>query len=292
MAALLLYHVITILSIGVTVYAASRWGRPRALYFICYTCAITIYAVGYLLEITAPTLEAAVVACKISYLGIPYIAPFGYLFARDYTGARIRSRRRVLALMAFPMLCTLLVLMWPNGSLYYRQLAFTGVGLVPHLVITPGILYHLAMLYSVLVLSAAFAYSLRHYLRAAAGMRRHLLVFLLAALLPILGCVLSVTSSGWDPQIITFVLNTFVLAVYMVRNRQRGWAVAVGRELAIQDMKEAFIMLDERGYFMDANAAAYSYFPALRHFAAGTAIHLVRPNCATAPTAPWISVWT
>jgi signal transduction histidine kinase len=66
-----------------------------------------------------------------------------------------------------------------------------------------------------------------------------------------------------------------VFSWYIKRFMMSEWQ-NLGRELVVQNMRDAFILIDARGCFLDANEMAYTYFPALRKFLVGTSLSYLK----------------
>lgn len=254
----------TLLSFFIMCLSLQKWRQPHMMYFTFLSIGVFFICVGILLEITSPTLEAAIVACKVQYIGAPFLGVLYYLFCRDYSSIPIWSSRNILLLLIFPVTVSLLVFTWPAQTLFYKDLSFCTTGVVNHLVITPGPLYFPIYIYHLtLAFLGAFTVA-KKYHRKGSG-RKHALAFFIASLLPIAAQV--VKFAGFIPRewdIIPASMAAFIafLLWYITRYRQHEWQ-SLGRELIVEHMKDGFILLDTRDRFLDANAMAKFYFPAI-----------------------------
>uniref|UniRef100_S0DG21 Putative diguanylate cyclase n=1 Tax=termite gut metagenome TaxID=433724 RepID=S0DG21_9ZZZZ len=267
-----------VLSAVVVCVAITKRRIQRSLNYILYAVATLMCALGYLLEITAPTLEAAVVACKVQYLGVPYLGVFYYLFARDYCNLPPHSRTARALLLAFPAAATLLVFTWPAQRLFYAGLSFTAATGLPHLVVSPGPLYfpHLLYGYALALISAFLVVRslMRGRRRQARRATASLVSFGVASAL-VLGfqvCKFAAPpASGFDLMPLVFSLHIAALGLFFVRFRLSEWTV-LGRDSIVENMKDAFILVDGEGRYLDANRQARRFLPGLAEIAPGASL--------------------
>lgn len=272
---LALYHLTAFVAIGMACYALSKWGSPRTLYFTCYAISVAVYAVGTLLQVTAGSLPAAIVAYKVEYFGIPFIAVFFFLFSMDYSDRPVRKRWLVLALMAFPMLCTILVNSWPLTDWFCRDLQLVDGRLLNYLAITPGPLYYVANIYYLVLMLAGTGLILRYFARNGRPALNHLVVFLAAASFPLIALVLKATGvADWDIMPISLAAHSLLLGLYVIRFRRTEWAM-LGRERVVEQMKDAFVLIDTQGGYLDSNQAAAEYFPELAKLVPGVPVRSI-----------------
>jgi len=234
------------------------------MYFAFLAFAVFIDVLGYYLQITATTVEAAIVACRVSYVGIPLIGVLLYCFSRVYSD-KPKLHPLVFAAMFLPALVfTLSVFMYPWLPFFFQDLQFSTSGLVNHLVVVPGLLYYLCIVYVTVFTIWGFITLMVSFIRQ----KRYegAVIFFVAITIPlavqfynlIFGLI-----GGWNPQRTSLALSVVLLAIYLVRYKQAEW-LSVGRELVVQDMKDAFILLDNKGVVIDHNLSAESYFPELK----------------------------
>jgi diguanylate cyclase (GGDEF)-like protein len=263
---LALQAVCLLMSLAVVFVSMTNWGYTQMRYFTCLSLAAFLLGAGHLLEVTSSSLEAAVVACKVEYLGIPFLGVFCFLFGFDYSGSRLRRSWHTVVLLMISTVMTLLVFTWPAQRLLYADLSFSTEGALPHLTVTPGPLYFTVFVYSYGLTGIGCVIIIRNMVRSGRKKLRHCLHFVIAATIPLAVqfCLLAgLTPAGWDPIPTAVNLTVSSLCLYLTRYRTPEWR-SLGRELVIQKMKDAFILIDNDGHFLDANERAAEYFPALR----------------------------
>ena len=67
-----------------------RPSRPQMLLTLASVCSF-INGLGYFYELTAKTLEAALVGIKIEYVGLAFLVPMSFLFVAGCCNCEIKS---------------------------------------------------------------------------------------------------------------------------------------------------------------------------------------------------------
>ncbi|MDR1087811.1 MAG: diguanylate cyclase [Coriobacteriales bacterium] len=260
--------VITALSLAavlvVMVYTLTCWRQRNMMYFAFLTIAVSVNVLGYYLEVTSTTLEAAIVACKVAYVGAPLTGILLFMFSLDYSDRiKLNGVIRVI-LFAIAPVFTLAVLLYPESTIFYQDLVFSTEGLTPHLIVTPGLLYYPCLIYASAFTVLAFVNLMIAFFRQKDY--EGTIIFIVAICFPLL--VLFYTTvfglvDGWNPQRSSMAVSVVLLTIYLVRYKQAEWQ-SKGRGLVVQDMNDAFILLDTKGMVIDRNLSAEAYFPELK----------------------------
>ncbi|MDR1193303.1 MAG: diguanylate cyclase [Peptococcaceae bacterium] len=275
--ALVLQYIAAAFSVVLLFISLLNWRERRMTHYVLLSLAVCALTVGYLLEVTSPSLAAAVIACKVAYLGIPFVGPFFLMFCLDYVNWLLRQKKLLFLLTAPSALITALVFTWPAQRLYYIDLAFVDTGWLPHLVVMPGPLYYFNFIYNLLLSALGCAILFRSLLHSRPQEKKYITLFIFAGILPLMAQIFRLTEfvpDGWDPTPLALVLSSALLGWFLMRFRQPDWQ-SLGRDMVVQNMKDAFILLDTNGCFMDANDTAFNYFPALRQASRGVSIQSV-----------------
>jgi diguanylate cyclase (GGDEF)-like protein len=257
--------VITVIAIGIAVYALGLWHQKRMMFFALFSLAIALMTLGYLFEVTSADLGAAVVAAKVTYLGAPFLGSLYYLFARDYANLPRLEHWKTFLLLAVPALFLATVLLYPSTHLYYLSLDYLTSGWQPHLGINPGLLYYPCFAFNFFFTIFGTFVIIRGFLRETH--RRASALFLIACVLPLVVQVAKladIVPGEWNPVPTALTISALMLCLYLARFRQRSWQ-STGRELIIQNMRDAFILVDASYRLLDFNGMAQRYFPTLAH---------------------------
>ncbi|NLW79090.1 MAG: diguanylate cyclase [Ruminococcaceae bacterium] len=264
-----------LLAVGVAGYTIMRQCNIQMLYYTGFTLCVALYALGTLFEMSATTPDAALVGLKLEYIGVPFLGVFFYLFSRDYCGSAWRNRGYIAALMLFPLLQALMVFTWPASTLFYQGFTFEAAGGIGHLARMAGPLYYVGLAYNYGLALLGIIMMMRYFFRTRlTGAMHHFWAFLACAAAIFaaqLVQLFALLPGGFSPVSAVLAVCAALLEWHLLRYRSREWA-SLGRESVVEKMKDAFILLDIRGRFLDANAMAYHYFPELSHLGAGLPI--------------------
>lgn len=261
-----------IASLGLLLLAVAKRNVPKSLYFTYLALALCCYTLGIFFELISPSFEAALLAARFQYLGIPFIAPLYYLFMRDYYTQLPQSKGAIAALLAVPVVFSALMNSYPYTHLFYRQLGFVAV---PHgrLLVTPGPAYYVFTAYVFLFIGLGSYTALRAFIKTPKHQRMHMNLFPVAVLLPLAAALLYLSGvlpdTAFDPTSAALTVTMLVFAVYTLRYRAIDW-MPLARENILEHLREAYILLDTEDRYLDANATALRYIPALREAKSGT----------------------
>lgn len=231
-----------------------------------------IQNIGYLLEMTAPTMEAALVAVKMQHLGTLTI-PICYCYF-IYIYCFEEAPLRILKLLGFiDVGLFLLVVTCDHHRIFYRQVDWqtTAAG-HSYLVLDYGPGYAVFIICATLI---PYVMSLRVLLRAVARKgedvvdRKYGLILGLS-FLPVIALYTYVTklTSAYDftPMVLGMVLSYVVILVWSRRVYDFG-SLASGALL--NSMSDGVIALDDKRRIVNYNPAAADIFPGLTSRAIG-----------------------
>ena len=227
--------------------------------------AIFIFSMGYLFEITTTDHTTALLAARIQYIGIPFIAPLLFLFTLEFCGV-VLKKQLVIPVLAVPLGMLLLMQSFRMHTLFYREVPqLDAAGLLAHLAVSGGILYYIFyFLLYILTIASTFVV-LRFYKQGDHLFKRQCGVLLMASLVPFIGHALK--TFGWrffdlDPMPIFFIApclliayHTFMLDMYRI--------APIVRDEIVESMGDGFILLNMQDRFIDSNLAAQKLLPSI-----------------------------
>lgn len=223
---------------------------------ITIVCAC-VYCVGYMLEIESTTMEAALVATKVQYMGLPFATYFFAVFIAEYCRVRLPKVLKGI-FISYNVLVIFSVLQCDWNHLYYKSVSFAEDGLYPHLVIERGPLYYCQIIVIVMVFAGVFLMTLNAMINAKDARKRKPIVLLfLACLMPMLSYVmfLTDTTGGYDPVSIG-MLMAIMLIIYNVKKYQIFDLEGIAHKYIIEEMEEALVVVDADYRYLSANPAA------------------------------------
>ncbi len=273
-------------------YAWRRRNVPGAAAFAILMLALSIWSLGYTLELAAATLNAKLLWAKVEYLGIVAIPPAWLAFALSYTGQRLLLSRagpltpRLLAgLAAIPLVTALLA--WTNDwhGLVWRRVALAQAGQLLVLEVGHGPWFWVHTTYSYLLLLAGTLVLALSLLRSWAAYRRQASVLLLGTLTPWVGNALYLSGyspiAGLDLTPFAFTISGLALA-WGVFQYSLFDLVPVAREAALEAMRDGVIVLDQHDRVVDLNPAALRILGLPAEDLIGRPVHLVHETLASA----------
>ena len=231
-----------------------------------------IQNIGYLLELTAPTMEAALVAVKMQHLGTMTI-PICYcyfIYIYCFEEAPLKALK-ILGSIDVGLL--MVVLTCDHHTFFYRQVEWqtTAEG-HSYLVLNYGPGYAVFIICATLI---PYAMSMRVLIRACArrgedAVDRKYGLILGLALLPVIALFTYVTklthAYDFTPVVLGLVLACVVILVWSRRVYDFG-SIASGALL--NSMSDGVIALDEKRRIVNYNPAAAEIFPGLNSRAVG-----------------------
>ena len=260
-------------------YLLRQWpSRPQS-FMLFLGLAMLVNSVGYLFEITATSLETALMATKLSYVGKVYIAPLAFFFVFHY--CRIKVPKWMGAVMAFlHTVVLILVLTCEYQDLFYTTIDFEKDGLFPHLEHLHGPVY---VGYTALVLCyaiAMMAICVYRYKRAEQEERNKVAYLSMIVLFPVLGLVLYLTgiTREYDATAVSYVLSGIVLLVSIFRYDFFD-TENLAKNYVVENLSDGLVVLGNQGQFVYANAPALRLFPQLNEKEYSDAVEEIAKYC-------------
>ena len=245
--------------------------------FVLMTAAMALYSAGYLVEINQSTIGAALVAIKLEYLGLAFIPVLLFLVAGQLFWDRPIPRHWLLGLLVIPVVTLALVLTMPAHDLFYVDPRMSDDEF-PVLRFERGPWYLVNYGYQTVVLVVSAVLLLRYSRRVRRLSRWAWLPVTVAALLPIAGSLiyfLGLSPDGLDPVPVLLGLSSVAIAMHLFGLHLFD-LIPAAREIALDSVSEALVVVDSLGRVRDFNLAA-TQLPGLSTLATGAAIPVDSP---------------
>jgi signal transduction histidine kinase/DNA-binding NarL/FixJ family response regulator/HPt (histidine-containing phosphotransfer) domain-containing protein len=237
-----------------------NWGQPHMKYMVYLSLLNTINAIGYYMEITAPTPEAAIVAYKVQYFAGNYLGPFVLLFSFDYSNRPMRNRLLFCAVFILPVFITLVVQL--NPALYIRDITFVPSEEILKLSFKPAGLYIANFIYGFTCTVFGSIFTVVQFINTNRKGWTHGIVFFGLIILPLLSKFL--WWLGVFPEIEFFYICTtfmlFSLYWYIMRYRQIEW-FNLGREAIMERLSDAVMIVNAAQVILNVNSIFFQFFP-------------------------------
>jgi PAS domain S-box-containing protein len=255
----------------IAVYAfeyASRARERTALYaFVATMVCGALWSFGYALQLAATSLQQKLVWDSLQLLTAMVLSVAWFVFAVGYTDrGRLLTRRRLALLGTVPVATVLLLVTDP-----WHELLYAGTGTVPEtltilgttfgpyriLELTRGPVFYAFAAYSYVLFLAGFFMFVQLVASARWSLYRRQALLLLGSgsLLPIGTLLYLLTDTRIDPgpMLVSVMGVGFALALF----RYRLFEVEpAARKVAIEHMRDGYLLVDRDGTVVDHNSAA------------------------------------
>ena len=235
----------------------------------------TIVNIGYLLEMTASTMETALAAVKVQYFGVTFIPVFFCWFVYNYCYEKM-PRNVAGALLLIDLIMLAIVFTCDKHVFFHKDVRWiTGQGSHPYLNITYGTGWTLFLIFSCLIpyLMSLFALAHAAVTRPQRMVGRKYMLFISIAVMPMLA--LSAYIFKWylphdfTPAVLGISLSLIVILVWCRRNYDFSRLAA---DMVLRNMDDGVVMLDDDRRIVNYNPAAAAIFTELSSQTLGDSI--------------------
>lgn len=246
-----------ILTIAGASIASQRRSNPSAVWLAWLMVAISVWSLGYALEIALGDLPLQVWMAKIEYLGIVSVPLFWFLFAMEYTGRGNVLRQKKLGWLAvFPLVT--LAMTWSNEAhhliwTYTGQVEYNGIRFFT---VEHGAYYWVHVLYSYLLILTGSILFLQQAFKKRKSHRTQAIAILVAVTITWGGNILYHTPFNPFPylDLTSFAMSTtgLVLIFSLLRVGPLDLFPVVGENI-LERMNDGVLVVDDRDRVLYAN---------------------------------------
>jgi diguanylate cyclase (GGDEF)-like protein len=237
--------------------------RPFALFMF----ALSVYIIGYSMELASADLAAMLFWSKVEYIGILAFPALYLVFALEYTDQEKKpSRRLIFLLSATPAVLWFFKVFDESFRLIYATVWVDSGGAIPLLAFTHGPLYLVISAYNMVLLTLGNLLLLAKW-RFASPLYRKQTTLIVTAGLIIYGMYLFyLTGIPLVPTLKTLDINPFG---YTFWSLAVGWAIfryrlfdlaPIARDTLIEKLSDGVVVLDGQARVVDANPEARRIF--------------------------------
>jgi PAS domain S-box-containing protein len=241
------------------VVARGRRTMPGGTVFGLAMFAIAYWSVFSAVHAVVDSVSLRLRLAQLQYVGVVAVAPLWLMFSSEYARARwLRDRTALALLWVIPVLTLLVAFTNDQHRLLWASVEPIPVPGGSRLVYHHGPWFWVAVAFSYLCLGGGtllLVNSIRHF---PLPYRRQTALFLAGALLPWLGNVLYVSGSlppGLDLTPVGFAASGSAMLWGFYRHRLFG-LVPIARDLVVERVDDAIIVLDPQQNLVDFNPAA------------------------------------
>lgn len=253
---LLLSNILISMVVATVAYRHRR--QPGGLALALLMLAIIVWSFARIFEFTAADIPSKIFWSKVEYIGTVSVPVLLLIFALVFTG-QTRWLQFPFSLLYWIIPVSVLFLAWTNE---YHQLiwpSFTPIAGTHLIVYGHGLGFWMMIAYHYLVLLMASVILFRAAIRLRDIYRWQAVVIILAIFPPWLVNVFYnfeiILPLGWDLTPICFAISGMLLTWSFVRLHFLK-LVPIARDLVVDRMEDAMLVLDRRDRLVDLNPAA------------------------------------
>jgi PAS domain S-box-containing protein/putative nucleotidyltransferase with HDIG domain len=225
-----------------------------------YVAGQVLWAIGYILELLAPSLSGKVVWDSVQWIAGFFIVIAFPVFAVEYTNYRLKRPRLIWGLISIvPVAMTILVLTDSQHHLIYPNPHLLYDSVFPELEYDFTWVVYGYAIYSYLVTFTGLGLLLNRMIHPHRLYRRQIFTVVLGFFIPIFFTILTATGVNFMPyrdvSILTFALGNLIVAWGLFRYNLFE-VVPIARHLVIENMADLVVVLDMQDRIVDINPVA------------------------------------
>ena len=250
-------------------FAFSRRDRRRALYFSLLAMAVLFYILGYLLEINATTPGEAMMALRIENIGIPLVMPFFCLTALGFYKPRLLRPWMTVVSAIYGAFMFILIFFNDSHLLYYTSISMEYNGAFYAAQLGKGPMYFVQQIVSTSGMFMVYIMLATQFIRGSAKLRSQMNFFIIGSLFGFSANIAyfagNVVPMGIDPMPIALTVGLVFFSIVLRKHKLMD-IVPAAFDMAIENMDDAAIVLDNDWGFIYCNEKAKKLFPVLSQF--------------------------
>lgn len=233
-----------------------RSSKTQKLMMAVMLC-LFIYSYGYLLEIMSGSLLEALMAIRMEYLGIAYIATFYLLFLASYLNIQF-NRIIEMCLFFHDTLIVLLVFLVKYNNIYYRNVQYVYTGVMPHIKLVPGIIYTYNCIINFVLMGTGLGFIIFKYVKAETDKKKKSLrTMLYASCIPIIAYIIGIHKLLGDYDIVPVgILVSMIIFIGIIMKERMFSITEMAYEQIVLDMNEPIIIADNEFNIVHKNHEA------------------------------------
>lgn len=243
-------------------YVVAHLSAKIHTYLFLYIMCCLVNNVGYVMEMTAKSSEAAYTATRLLYLGKINIAYVFLVFILQFCKVRI-PKRVPLILFVFHQMLYGIVLTNDWHHLYYSSITFSEEGLFPHNVYCHGPVYYLAMLIPYVYLIFNFVLLVKTYKKLKTAEEKKQMLYLIAApAMSLIGTLVFFTgkTGGFDTGNIGLIFSAWFMFMALFRYKLID-TVDIAKNTLADSLEDGLIAMDVYDNVAYVNDIARELFP-------------------------------
>jgi PAS domain S-box-containing protein len=249
-----------LISIWAIIYTWPRRTVSGAPSLIIMAAAITIWLLGYALEIAGVDLSTKLLWGKVQYIGIAFV-PLTFMFFSLYhyrQGNRLQPLA-ILALLVIPLITIALAFTTETNHLIWQEFHVKSTNNFSALAVSYGPWFWIHSAYSYLLLLAGTIIVVRSMFKSRGLYRGQAVALIVCVLAPWIGNALYLSGLSPIPNLdltpFSFTISVACL-VWGIFGFRLVDLSPIARDLVVEGMREGMLVVDTHGRIMDINPAA------------------------------------
>ncbi len=234
--------------------------------------SISIYGMGYAMELSSNSLEGILYWVRFEHIGIQMIAPFLFLFTLCHShNEKWIQNRRYLFFLIIPAINLLFAMTLGKQNMLHANPRFVWFGPFPifHYEQTIWMKLALVYIYSLLISSAVLI--VRMMFGSTPALRKQSILFMIAIFIPFLsGLIYNTGNSPYNLDLTPFSFSLSALLLsYGFLKQNILTIVPLARNIIFNGMRDGMLVLNQEGQIIDLNSQMSQIFPALNRTCIG-----------------------
>ncbi len=259
------YLPISISAVAILIWlAAAIWRRRPGVAvvpMVVMLCGVILWTLANAIEVSVTDLAVKKVLAAFIYLGITIVSPGWLAFVLEYTGREHwLSRRSILLLAVQPVLVQIAIMTNGLHHLFWIERTLDTSGQYALIDVTLGPLFWAHAAYSYILLLVGTILLIGAFIRSPQVYRGQMFWMLVAAFVPwgsnfLYLSGLSPLPDYVDPTPLAFTITVLAMS-WSVFRHQLTDLLPVARDMVVESISDAVIVLDQVNRIIDANPAA------------------------------------
>jgi len=235
-----------------------RASAARATMFVWLLAASAIWCLGSAFEGLTTSVAEKIFWSKVQYVGISGVPPLWFLFLAQYVGSAVGSNRRIhYAMGAMAAATNVIAITNDYHGLMWKSVTLSplDVGIYVH-----GTFFWFVIAYSYLLTISGAMMLVRALRRSPVLFQGQLVVIVTASVIPVVFNALYLLGvgpgpAGFDATPLSFAFSA-MLFTYALYRTYLFDLVPVARDMLVDSMSDAVLVVDPQCRVLDMNAAA------------------------------------
>ena len=249
---------LTIIDVTLACAAFTRSSRRYRFAFVVLMAMEIVMAWGYLLDVNAIGLSEKLLWNNLEYIGYLGAVPVSFIFVIRFIGSPWMTVRREALLLSVPGMLWVLLVLNQYHHLFYVDVAISSNPFISYSA-NYGPLFYLYVGYTLLVVSSAVVYLLRHYLKTSGQHRKHVGIVTMATMIPLAATILNFVAVADIPGPFLVMAGLFVSGILLYIGAfgfEMFEIIPFAFDRVVGTIKDSVFVLDEGGQVLFLNPEA------------------------------------